>query len=53
MRKLGFIMREVAILIREHKLYFLAPLVILLSALAVLFFHFGPSTFLVFIYAGI
>lgn len=53
MKKLKALLNETFYLIREHKLYFLSPILILLALLAVLFFHFGPGVILTFIYAGV
>jgi hypothetical protein len=46
-------LREFKILILQHKLYFLAPLLLLLALIGILFFKLGPSMILTFIYAGV
>lgn len=53
MRKIVYLLRETMFLIRQHKLYFLAPLLVLMVILAVLFFHLGPGIAIAFIYAGV
>ncbi len=53
MRKLIFMMREGRVLIREHKMYFLAPLLIVLALIAILVYSIGPTVITTFIYAGI
>jgi hypothetical protein len=53
MKKMILIFRECRTLVGKHKLYFLSPLLLLLCVLAVLFFHFGPSVVVAFIYAGV
>jgi hypothetical protein len=51
--KIGLLFREMKYLIREHKLYFMAPLLITLVLFAVLFFKIGPGIIMTFIYAGL
>ncbi len=51
--KIGLLFREMKHLIREHKLYFMAPLLITLVLFAVLFFKIGPGIIMTFIYAGL
>ena len=46
-------MREMVLLLREHKLYFLAPLLLTLVCLSVLVYYVGPTVVLTFIYAGV
>ena len=56
MRKLVIVtgmMREMVLLLREHKLYFLAPLLLTLVCLSVLVYYVGPTVVLTFIYAGV
>jgi hypothetical protein len=53
MRKLKHILKETLYLIREHKLYFISPLLIFLCILAITFFQLGQSILLAFIYSGI
>jgi hypothetical protein len=52
MRKIQAMIKDAYYLVRQHKLYFLSPVLILLCALAILCFHFGPSIVVAFIYAG-
>lgn len=51
--KVIYIMKEMSYLVRKHKLYFLAPVFIMLSILAFLVYYIGPSVIISFIYAGI
>lgn len=56
MRKLLFMtrmMKEMWLLVREHKLYFLAPVLVMLVALSLLVYYVGPSVVITFIYAGV
>ena len=56
MKKLRFMFRmmaEILNLVREHKLWFLAPLLFLLAGLSVLVYYVGPTVVLTFIYAGV
>lgn len=53
MRKLKMIFREMKILISEHKLYFLAPLILCLALVALLFVKLGTGLIMTFIYAGV
>lgn len=46
-------MKETLFLVREHKLYFLSPLLLLMCVLAILFFKMGPAIIMTFIYAGV
>jgi hypothetical protein len=52
MRKIAYMLAEMLHLIRRRKLYFLAPILILLALLAFLVFQLGPGALLTFIYAG-
>lgn len=51
--KITLLFQEMVHLIREHKLYFMAPLFIVLILFAVLFFKIGPGIVMTFIYAGL
>lgn len=51
--KTGYIFKEVFFLIRKHKVYFLAPLFIVLALLAFLVYYIGPTIIVSFIYAGV
>lgn len=53
MKKLKMIFREMKILISEHKLYFLAPLILCLALVALLFVKLGTGLIMTFIYAGV
>lgn len=52
MKKILYILKEMMYLIRRHKLYFLAPVLIVLAFLAFIVFYIGPSVIISFIYAG-
>ncbi|CAN5380829.1 hypothetical protein BH10BDE1_BH10BDE1_21960 [soil metagenome] len=51
--KISLLFREMKHLISEHKLYFMAPILISLILFAILFFKVGPGIIMTFIYAGI
>lgn len=53
MKKILYILKETFYLVRQHKVYFFAPLLIMLGILAILVFYIGPSVIISFIYAGI
>ena len=53
MKKIKYLVKEMIYLIREHRLYFLSPILIFLCLIAILFFHFGPGIMISFIYAGV
>jgi len=53
MNKISYMLIEMLHLIKKHKLYFLAPTLILLVLLAVLVFYVGPPIIISFIYAGV
>lgn len=53
MKKLKLIYREMHKLVSAHKLYFLAPLIISLGLVALLFVKLGASIVMTFIYAGV
>lgn len=53
MGRAGYILRHTARLVRRHKLYFLAPVLILLAILAILVYYIGPAAVVSFIYAGV
>jgi hypothetical protein len=52
-KKILFISKEMFYLIKRYKLYFLAPILIILMLLAFLVFYIGPSIIISFIYAGL
>lgn len=51
--KIKGLFREVRHLISEHRLYFMAPILISLILFAILFFKVGPGIVMTFIYAGL
>ncbi len=53
MTKIGYILKEEFYMIKKHKIYFLAPILIILALLAFIVFYIGPSAIISFIYAGI
>ncbi|MBM4390937.1 MAG: hypothetical protein FJ090_07420 [Deltaproteobacteria bacterium] len=56
MKKFRYMLRmaaEMLELIREHKLYFLAPLLLALVAVSALVYYVGPTVVITFIYAGV
>ncbi|MFA5090975.1 MAG: DUF5989 family protein [Candidatus Omnitrophota bacterium] len=53
MSKVLYILKEMAYLIKRHKLYFITPILIMLALLAFLVYSIGPSVIISFIYAGI
>jgi hypothetical protein len=48
-----FILAECRELVRRHRLYFLAPLLIALAVLSFLVFQIGPALIVAFVYAGL
>ncbi len=53
MKKIAYILKEMCYMIKRHKLYFIAPILIVLALLAFLVYYIGPSILISFIYAGI
>jgi hypothetical protein len=53
MRKVIFLIKQMLVLVKKHKLSFLAPLFIILAILAFLVYYIGPAVIISFIYAGI
>jgi hypothetical protein len=53
MRRIYFILKEMVHLIRAHKTYVIAPILIVLVILAFFAFVLGPTAVLTFIYAGL
>lgn len=51
--KVSYMSGEAAFLIRRHRLYFLAPVLIMLILLAFLVYYIGPTVVMSFIYAGV
>ncbi len=52
-QKVGFILKEMWYMIRRHKMYLLAPVLIMLAFLAFIVYYIGPSVIISFIYAGV
>jgi hypothetical protein len=48
-----YILAELSFLVRRHKLYFLAPILLMLALLAFLVYYIGPTIIVSFIYAGV
>ncbi len=53
MKKVWYIFKEMLHLIRAHKVYFIAPILLMLVLLTLLAFYLGPTAVLTFIYAGL
>ena len=53
MLKIVYILKESFYLVRKYKMYFLAPLFVILAILALVAFYIGPSIIISFIYAGV
>lgn len=53
MKKIICISKEMFYLVKKYKLYFLAPVFMMLILLTFLTFYLGPSVIISFIYAGI
>ena len=51
--KVRHIVCESAYLVRRHKLYFLAPVLFILTLLAFFVYQIGPAIIVSFIYAGV
>lgn len=47
------IVGEVGFLITEHKFYFLAPILLAMAILSLLFYKIGPTILISFLYAGV
>ncbi len=52
MKRLSYIFREMVAMIRRHRMYFLAPILLMLALLSFLVYHFGPAILTTFVYAG-
>lgn len=52
-KKLALIFREIVALVKEHKLYFLAPLLFVIALITLIIVKFGGSVVITFIYAGV
>ncbi|MCK9595252.1 MAG: hypothetical protein PHH68_06515 [Candidatus Omnitrophica bacterium] len=53
MGKIGYILKEMFYMIKKNKMYFIAPLLIILALLAFLVYYIGPPVIIAFIYAGV
>ncbi|MGM0608483.1 MAG: DUF5989 family protein [Candidatus Muiribacteriota bacterium] len=53
MKKLFYILYQMLSLIKKHKVYFLAPILIMFALLALLVFILGPNALMALIYAGV
>ncbi len=53
MKKIRYILNEMLYMIKKEKLFFIMPILIILTLLAFLIYHIGPSIIVTFIYAGI
>lgn len=53
MRRVLYIVGQMGHLIRAHKVYFIAPICIVLAILAFLVYYIGPAVIISFIYAGV
>jgi hypothetical protein len=53
MKKILYLLKETFYMLKKHRAYFLAPMLIILVLLAVIVFCIGPSAIVAFIYAGI
>ncbi|MFH0753812.1 MAG: hypothetical protein V2A70_04540 [Candidatus Omnitrophota bacterium] len=53
MKKLKYVLGQMANLIKKHKLAFLLPIFIVLAVLVLLAYYIGPAIVTTFIYAGI
>jgi len=52
MKKIAYMFKEMLYMIKRQKLYFLAPIFIILALLAVIVWYIGPTVIVSFIYAG-
>ena len=53
LNKLSYILKEAFYMVKKHKFYFIAPIVIILALLAFLVYYIGPAVIYSFIYAGV
>ena len=51
--KVFYILKEMFYMVKKYKLYFLAPIFIVLAFLAFLVYYIGPTVIISFIYAGV
>lgn len=52
LKKPFYILNGAFIMIKKHRLYFLLPICIMLTLIALLVYHVGPAIIVSFIYAG-
>ncbi len=52
MKRIFYIFKEMFALIGRHKMYFLAPILLMLALLSFLVYYFGPAILTTFVYAG-
>ena len=50
---MGRMFGEMMEMVREHKLYFMAPVLFVLVAVSALVYYVGPTVVITFIYAGV
>ncbi len=53
MRKIRMVLGEMFNLLKAHKLWVLAPVLITIAVLSILVFYVGPTVIITFIYAGV
>ena len=53
MRKIRFILKEMMLMIRKHRIRMIAPILIIMAVLAFLVYYIGPAVIVSFIYAGV
>jgi len=53
MKKVKYILKEMLAMIKKHKYYFIAPMLLILALLAFLVYYIGPAVIVSFIYAGV
>lgn len=52
MKKFAYLLKEMARMIRRHRMYFIAPILFFLALLIFLVYYIGPAVVMTFIYAG-
>ena len=52
MKKILYIFKEMIYMIKQHKLFFLAPILIVLVLMAIFVYYITPTVMTVFLYAG-
>jgi hypothetical protein len=53
MKKVWYIIKQMLVLIKKHKFYFIAPMLLVLALIAILVYYIGPAVIVSFIYAGV